>query len=420
MLRREIIINQRNNRFLSWARISVALIFLSAIFLTNFNNNFLSRVKKIDENIEKIIFFKDDFLIFETKNKDYLLNMKTQFSKNLELDFEKIKVIDIFENENIITLNGQTLENSFGDKLTIKSLESVMTKDNFIIVKADGKYGVLDSKLNTVIPFKYSYISKGEKLFYAKDKNNKVGYFDINGDIQIPFEYDNGNLDINGEIVVYKDGKTGVIDLSNKQKIKIDYVEFLYISPNAIIKDGKKFNFYSPDSPLREMSITWAGLYNGETLFYEEGSKFGLMDKDGNRITENIYDEFSQKNVDAIITRKNEKYGLINQKGEEIVSNIYDYIIPIGNYFFIGGNDFDDKAYVFNSFGNKIFQEDRYRDLIEINRDFILGKDRDEYVLMNYNGRVLDKFSVLLTFNQDWLIYKNSNGINYVNLRGEI
>lgn len=385
-------------------------------YLFKINSKIQFKPKQFEKQIDRVYLQKNGFVVFQSKNSICKLNMNTDSLQQINLDLNKTVVVDILENGEIITLDKNTLSNSLGDSLSVEKLEQISSKDNYIIIKADGKYGVYDFRFEPIIPLKYSYIVKGEKLFLVKDSSGKIGYIDEKGEVKIPFTYDFAEVDSKGKMVVYKDNKIGVVDLDNKPLIPLQKESLLYISPNAIVKKENQFFLLTPDLKLKNLDISWAGFSNGKTFLYEKNSKFGVMDRDGKRITENIYDEIGQRNIELIITRKSGKYGLINQQGETVVSNIYDYIIPEGNYFFIAGNDGDESGDLFSTTGKKIFKEDRYESVKEISRYFLLVTDDKNYLIIDRDGKKKEKFEKIITLDKEWLIYMKKDKVYYVRI----
>lgn len=420
MLRRDIVITKKKvkkkkSRFL----LKIFGLFLIAILgLFFFSKEFLSKINYIDKNIEKIFTLSENYLLFSDGEKKFNLNLETNIYNEVEFNLEEKRVVFIFDEKNILFQDENMLENTIGDKLEVENLQSISIEDGYIIVKANEKYGVYNNRLKLIIPIEYSYISKGERLFLVEDKNGKYGYLNLEGEIQVPFQYDIGNLDKNGEIVVYQDGKVGVIDNNNKTKIDIKYDDLISLYPYTLTKSEGNFYLYSPDLSKKKLDISWVGFYNGETLFYEKDSKFGLMGKDGKKLTRNIYDELGQRNGDIIITKKGKKYSFVDQKGIDSI-NIYDYILPIGDNFYIAGNDENNNAVILNCYGNKILYEDNYSEYQEINKDFLIATNNENSKLLNKAGKFVDNIDGILARNEKWLVYINNLGVNYINLRGE-
>ena len=59
-------------------------------------------------------------------------------------------------------------------------------------LKRDGKYGIIDSQLNNVTPFKYDSIWSFEKNNLCKvERDHKYGYINAKGEEQVAVKYDN-------------------------------------------------------------------------------------------------------------------------------------------------------------------------------------------------------------------------------------
>ena len=419
MLKKSAIIirKRKKKKSKNYLLIFMNIILLVTLLLFFGNREFFSRVYFIKKNTEEILYLNEEFLIFSDGEKKNNYNLKNMKYREVDLNLKNRKIINVFSDNNILFQEGNLLINTLGDIQKIENLDRVIIVGDFIIIKSNKNYGVFDNRLNIIIPVEYKSILKGDKYFLVKDINNKIGYLDLKGKTVVSFEYDIGNIDKNGEMVVGKNNKVGVINGENKKIIDLEYENLIYLSPNSIIKEGNNFYFYSPNAPKRKLNISWAGLYNGETLFYSRDSKFGLMDKNGNELTKNIYEELEQNNIGTIITKKDGKYGLLNQQGKEVVQNIYNYIIPIKKYFFIAELGEENNAFIINFLGKKLFFEDRYDSYYELNKDFIVVSDKEKRKIINRNGRFLDDVEEILAHNEEWFIYKNKFGTSYIHLK---
>ena len=58
------------------------------------------------------------------------------------------------------------------------------------IWNADGKYGVVNSKGQVIVPFEYDYISSYNQGLAIVAKNKKKGLVDVNGKMVIPVMYE--------------------------------------------------------------------------------------------------------------------------------------------------------------------------------------------------------------------------------------
>lgn len=98
-------------------------------------------------------------------------------------------------------------------------------------------------------------------------------------------------------------------------------------------KDGNQlFSNYEEVSPIEIKTNTGLGEVEKWVLRYKSNNLYGLIDLDGNIISEAIYDEISSL-VDkpgALLVKKDEKYGILNSDGKMVIELQYDNISSDG------------------------------------------------------------------------------------------
>ena len=227
----------------------------------------------------------------------------------------------------------------------------------------------------------------------------------------LKYKYELSTIQDN-EIQYYKleqDGKYGVIDKNGTVVLQPTYSSIDIPNPTkeVFIKsdDGKNFSAVdSNGSPLFTdyesveaiaiNSITSNIPYEKTVLKYKLGGLYGIMDFDGNKITENIYNSIT--NIDYkegnLRVEQNGNYGVINIKGTTILEPEYDAIMADGYYD-------EENKYEKAGFIVRIVTDDGYRfgyadrtgkiilDTLynEINR--LTEIDDDVYLVTSSNGR---------------------------------
>ena len=179
------------------------------------------------------------------------------------------------------------------------------------IAKKDGMYGFVSQKNKVIKPFQYNYIYALSGNMTYVDQNNKVGVFNKDGNVMIPFEYDaihatyyNHSVyktsfpNIKNIYIVEKDGKIGTIDDKNNVIIPIIY-------------DGLS---------------GWVE-YGPEAHFVKNNDKYGIISHKGEIIIPIEYDYVGMPQKGVIPVRKNGKYGVVSWKNKEILPCIYDNVI---------------------------------------------------------------------------------------------
>lgn len=175
----------------------------------------------------------------------------------------------------------------------------------FGIIKIKNKF--LDKKIS------YNQIEKYE-YFILYDLNNKAGVIDKNGDNIIETEYREIYIPNEEKDVFFcydeNDDLTILNERSEEIFLEYDEVSFLRTSDTTITD------------------------FEENVLKYKENDKYGLIDLDGYKVTEAIYQSISslKNKPGAILVKKNDKYGVLDCKGNIIIDFKYDDIVGDGYY----------------------------------------------------------------------------------------
>jgi len=179
------------------------------------------------------------------------------------------------------------------------------------IVAKNGKYGIIDTLGNVILPIKYDFIEhpseysnisdlfmikKGGKFQLLNSKASPLTDFDIK-----EFEWDSykGKESYQRYFVLTKsDGMTGTISEKGIKEIPFDYQKI---------------------EPFDGRSVTYA----------KKDGKFGLIDYSGNLKYPFEFNEvISGSYSDYFIANKSGKYGMTDKNGKHIISFSYEFITP--------------------------------------------------------------------------------------------
>lgn len=179
-------------------------------------------------------------------------------------------------------------------------------------------------------------------IIFGVSKMNKSKNFELDYPEELPYKY----------FVMYSGEKAGVIDRNGELLIDAKYqdvfipnqskdVFFAYIDEDnykILNKDGEEILKNFEEVTYLETSEPTELVLEKNVLRYKENNMYGLIDLDGNKITEAIYEKVSSltSKPGNICVKKDGLYGVLNSKGEEI--------IPV-QYNSITGDDFCTEAY---------------------------------------------------------------------------
>jgi hypothetical protein len=314
--------------------------------------------------------------IIKSNGKYGILKIDGTFKVPLEYDFieyfddnhayseyynaRKGKIYTIFNRD--LKKLGETYEPVYNDFST--------NTPTLIFKNLNNKYGMLASNGDLLIPFEFDELNKIKSYdFFEVSKRSKFGIVDENGKTLIPLKYnriyplydqfddievrnksffivdDNSIIDINNNIII--SGFNSIIPIFENRNI-------------LIVSKNKKFGIIDINKntilPLEYDEISnWTEYGPSHSKFIVKNGKTGLIDDKTYKITiPPIYDKFLYLKG-LIFAKKENKAGILNEEGKIICDFIYDEIYPnLSNFYGYSEN----KPRIYAKKGNSYFQID--------------------------------------------------------------
>ncbi|MBR3003276.1 MAG: WG repeat-containing protein [Clostridia bacterium] len=254
--------------------------------------------------------------------------------------------------------------------------------------------------------------------------------------------------------VLQKDGKYGVIDKTAKIVVEPKYENVVIPNPSKAIfvctqdnkenkiyneKNEQKFTEYDEVSSIRLKNITSNLMYEKSVLKYKKGDKYGIMDLEGSKITEPIYDKIDalEYKEGELVVSQNGKYGVINIKGINLVPINYETINADGYY---DGKNYSKSGYkvgirtkegyrygYINSDGDEILSTDfneitRVNDIKDENSLYLLASKNGQYGIYKGKEQILNNEYQSINYNKDNNIFilERSKKFGIANIDGKI
>lgn len=284
---------------------------------------------------------------------------------------------------------------------------------NYFSVYTNGKWGVIDSKGNTIIEpkndemiqipdktkpvFVCTYdVNYNDNIYKTKvlnDKNEELfNNYELVETIQNNDE--NNNLWYESNVLrVKKDNKYGIINLEGKEIIPCEYetIESLKGVTNSLVttKDGKK----------------------------------GLVDNSGSKIIENQYKTIkplTNRYEDGYIVENDEgKLGIINYNKKMVLECKYDTIKNL-----VGSSTYavkENGILKIVSSNGQTYLENRYTDIKSINDEIAIVKQGEHFGLVNLSGEEKTKidYQDLTYIFSNYYIAKKDNKYGIINTNNE-
>lgn len=262
-------------------------------------------------------------------------------------------------------------------------------------------------------------------------KDGKFGYLNFKNEMKLFPEFKGAIWHEDIGIAFKEDRLHALIDLNGNQITDFKYQKIDRISSNYFFafENGKSNYINNKGQKIFNDSIklTNHGIYNSVAVYESKNNKFGLININGEYITEPIYDLIIG-NINSIYwtVYLNNLVGVIDCNG--------NVIIPIVNKSIELFSDEDDKLF-------PVMKDDRYGYVDTTNRLIIpyqyetASNFRKGIAIVKENGiwKLIDKKNKLLTlldyeplnirrnfFSEGLIIYKKDKKYGFINLKGKV
>ncbi len=203
----------------------------------------------------------------------------------------------------------------------------------------NGLFGYCDSNLNVVIDAKYDkvYPFSENRALVIIDK--QFGFIDTKGNQITPCIYKYASSFYKGNAMV----KTSIVEMED---IEIETIDGSHTNSKNSSNGTKYIN---TNGEFVSAPFQWEQLKRNSYdtrlnyLQFSEGSKKGVMDKDGNVIVPAIYERTEHINQDSIFVLKIKNiYTIIDSKGKKLLTNERHIGEIKENSFFYRGQDYSE------------------------------------------------------------------------------
>lgn len=229
----------------------------------------------------------------------------------------------------------------------------------------------------------YSIIQIESEDYFPVMQNNKYGVINKNGDVVIDPIYD---------IVEIPNPTRPLFICKNNynQETKNYNVQVFDDSKNQLL-----YQYYIVEA-IRLNNVENNGYFEKSVLRYKSNDKYGLIDFEGKKITDAIYDSIEgfEYKEGLLLVKKGDKYGIININGATILKVKYDEIMSDAYYsenekyqksgYIVGNKTKDGVRYGYINYKGKQVLKEKFN---EIYRIIEKKDDENSYLVAFENGR---------------------------------
>jgi hypothetical protein len=250
------------------------------------------------------------------------------------------------------------------------------------LTKYNAKYGIVNRANNNLVPFDYDWIEPhySDSIFKVR-KGTKYGIISFQLDTLLAIEYDKiGNID-QDLILVVKDNKVGYINSKGELEIPL---------------------IYEPDPSI----LTWGEFDRGLARIRIKG-KMGIIDSTGNRVIPAIFEEIGEYDGILYPVKKYGKWGYADAKIKLAINYKYTQAYPFeGDYARVAKKN----KWGFIDRDGKTIVPIEYNKIIETEGIYIFQTD-STYGMMDYTSTViLEPIFEKITYNELGFFELSLNG----------
>lgn len=306
--------------------------------------------------------------------------------------------------------------------------QNLWYEKNVLKVQKSGKYGLVDFSGKEVLAPEYDGIEalKGLENSLILTKGETLGLCDNSGNIIIEPKYkkidrieDNYK---NGYIVVDSKNKSGIIGFDKSVILECNYEEVKDVYGDGklfVVKEDGKYQVINKDGQtLLQDKFDDAVAINGDYVVAIKNGKYGVIDIYGETKIKFEYSDIKEAG-ENYIAKTGSKYGVIDIQGEEKLA--FDYVdisyVPTGDFFIA---DFIEDGNLMSKVFDSNFEEKVTGIVSEINasKGYIRVYTEGEYKYFNFKFE--EKLSsTFLTTNTLFLSKKNGK-YGYIDKDGNV
>ena len=262
--------------------------------------------------------------------------------------------------------------------------DDVYLKDDFLIGKKNGKYGMINLAGDTILEFKYEYLNHLHPEFVycveedggpksVVDRSGKIilpplyeyvhndegfqqgrigarllttkkyGFIDESGTVLIDFKYDYAQSFNEGAAIIYKDDLIGAIDMNGEEmfppKYKHGCVPPKFINGRAVVEHNDTTVLIDPHGNIitKQDYCLIVPIPSSHFAFAQIEDFYGVIDQiTGEVIIPIEFDRLHPISENKVFVENNGKIGCYNMDGKQIIDLKYD-VYEDENYYFKNG-----------------------------------------------------------------------------------
>lgn len=266
--------------------------------------------------------YENGFIVKNEQGKYGVINYDT--TRALEEKYDEIK--NVYGNGMYVVREGETLKvvNTEGQSFAENKFEEIkeINSDN-LIIKSNGKYGVINTSSEEKIPAIYDDLSYAFSDNYIAKKDNRYGIITINNEEKLPFTYNYINYLSETDFIQAETEQlqSELLDRNFNVKVKGMITEINYDKNYIRVRENDEYKYYNFKLEQKENTEILAT----NTIFLsKKDGKYGYVNEKGIVVVDYIYEDATEQNkYGYVAVKRNGKWGSLDSKGKVVTECKY-------------------------------------------------------------------------------------------------
>jgi hypothetical protein len=214
--------------------------------------------------------------------------------------------------------------------------------EGYAVAETVQGWGMIDTSGTAVVPFEYDWVDAYSGIQVRVRRDSWFGLYQVGDSLLTDLDYQGIGLLRNGKRLVAKDGLYGYLDEQGKQVIDFQWT----YQPDAI-----RYGEFRQGYAVAKESTGWGLIdilgeyvhepgydaiknFDGRTMSYRKGKKWGFMDVQGQRFPA-TYDEVSGFTQGFAVVMNDSLYGMVNLANQMEIPFTYESLEVLEDTEFI-------------------------------------------------------------------------------------
>lgn len=266
--------------------------------------------------------YENGFIVKNEKGKYGVIN----YDKTVALEEKYDEIKNVYGNNMYVVkeTNAWKVVSNQGKVILENGFDEIMSiHGNELVMKKSGKYGIINTSKEELVPAIYENITYAFLDYYIAKKDNQYGIITVQNEEKLPFQYTYISYQSEAGFMIAEteNMESQILDRNFVVKITGMITEINQDKNYIRVREKGEYKYYN--FKLEEKQNTQILATNTIFLSKKDG-KYGYVNEKGIVVVDYQYEDATEQNkYGYVAVKKDGKWGCLNAKGQIVVEPTY-------------------------------------------------------------------------------------------------